>query len=51
MFEGSCTYIILGKYVSRVFEDLQKTNAPQQEIRKQRRRVNLSPINLAQITN
>jgi hypothetical protein len=28
MYEGSCTYIILGKYVSRVFEDLQKTKAP-----------------------
>jgi hypothetical protein len=28
MFEGSCTYIILGKHVSRVFEDLRKTKAP-----------------------
>jgi hypothetical protein len=27
MSEGSCTYIILGKHVSRVFEDLQKTKA------------------------
>jgi hypothetical protein len=26
--EGSCTYIILEKHVSRVFEDLQKTKAP-----------------------
>jgi hypothetical protein len=28
MPEGSCTYIILGKHVSRVFEDLRKTKAP-----------------------
>jgi hypothetical protein len=28
MSEGSCTYIILGKYVSRIFEDIQKTKAP-----------------------
>jgi hypothetical protein len=31
MSEGSCTYIILGKHVSRVFEDLQKTKAPNNE--------------------
>jgi hypothetical protein len=29
MSEGSCIYIILGKHVSRVFEDLRKTKAPQ----------------------
>jgi hypothetical protein len=28
MSEGSYTYIIFGKHVSRVFEDLQKTKAP-----------------------
>jgi hypothetical protein len=28
MSEGSCTYIILGKHVSRVFEDLRKTKPP-----------------------
>jgi hypothetical protein len=28
MSEGSCTNIILGKHVSRVFEDLRKTKAP-----------------------
>jgi hypothetical protein len=28
MFEDSCTYIILEKYVSRVFEDLRKMKAP-----------------------
>jgi hypothetical protein len=28
MPKGSCTYIILGKHVSRVFEDLWKTKAP-----------------------
>jgi hypothetical protein len=28
MSEGSCTYSILGKHVSRVFEDLLKTKAP-----------------------
>jgi hypothetical protein len=28
MSEGSCTYIILGIHVSRVFEDLRKTKAP-----------------------
>jgi hypothetical protein len=28
MSEGSCTYIILGKHVRRVFEDLRKMKAP-----------------------
>jgi hypothetical protein len=28
MSEGSCTYIILGKHVSHVFEDLRKMKAP-----------------------
>jgi hypothetical protein len=31
MSEGSCTYIILGKHVSRVFEDLRKTKAPNRQ--------------------